>query len=169
MMTVKVIVLLLTFLSFSHLNLANSDQFKESQPKFETSHYPWIEVPCAILVLALSTFLNLAIINYINDKSPASLSLPLILYRDSFCILMVSEFHRYNYFIINVCLSACPFIYSNVLAFKYRHIGLCVILLTQYAYASTNFIWWLDNFIPLNRQESIVVSDKNSPTKYRQT
>ena len=29
------------------------------------------------------------VINYINDKSPARLSIPLILYRDSFCILMV--------------------------------------------------------------------------------
>ena len=100
-MKMKGIVLLLTFLSFSNLNLADSDQFKESQPKFDTSHYPWIEVPSAVLVLALSTFLNLAIINYINNKSPVSLSLTLILYRDSFGILMVSKFYLYNYFNIN--------------------------------------------------------------------
>ena len=75
---------LLTSIYLSHANLENSEL------KVKNYHYPWIETPYAILILALVTFLNMSIINYINEKSPLSLTISSMLYKDIFHFLVVS-------------------------------------------------------------------------------
>ena len=64
---------------------------ENSEPKIKISHYPWVTLPCSILVLALATFLNLSIINYIKDRSPVSLTILLMLYKESFSFILVSS------------------------------------------------------------------------------
>ena len=90
----KRVLLFITLLSSIYPSVANVEN---SEPKIKTSHYPWMTIPCALLVLALANFLNLSVINYIKDRSPINLTILLMLYKEFFYIILVSNCNKIKY------------------------------------------------------------------------
>ena len=90
-MGLKRVLLFLTLLTTIYLCHAN---LENSEPKVKNYHYPWIETPYACLILALVTFLNVSIINYINEKSPLGLTISSMLYKDIFHFVVVSTCNK---------------------------------------------------------------------------
>ena len=88
-------VLCLNLFSSIYLSLATAEY---SEPKFKTSHYLWLETPFTLLILSLATFLNVSIINYINNQCPCSLTVHLMLYKDTFGFILVSICNTFQTF-----------------------------------------------------------------------
>ena len=106
-------VLCLNLLSSIYLSLATAEY---SEPKFKTSHYLWLETPFTLLVLSLATFLNVSIINYINNQCLCSVTVHLMLYKDTFGFILVSIFNTLqNFSLQNTRRIVVIFSQSNLL------------------------------------------------------